>query len=86
MTDSMAESMSPSIVGWEGCEYSEVVIAMTIASKTVTSSGMFDGHSGPAAWGSKPWSINYDLSFGASARPALPGARTQCDTRLYPWR
>jgi hypothetical protein len=46
MTDSMAESMSPSIVGWEGCEYNDVVIAMTIASKTVTSSGMFDGRSG----------------------------------------
>src|SRR5262245_14789390 len=43
MTDSMAESMSPSIVGWEGCEYNEVVIGMTIAPKTVTSSGMFEG-------------------------------------------
>jgi len=45
MTDSMAGSMSPSLVGWEGCEDHEVVIAMTIASKPGTSRGMCDGRS-----------------------------------------
>ena len=43
MTDSMAESISPSLVGWEGCEDHQVVIAMTIASKLGTSSAMCDG-------------------------------------------
>jgi hypothetical protein len=49
MTDSTAEPTCPSIAGWE--EYNEVAVPMTIASTTVTPTGMFDGRSGGDAMG-----------------------------------
>ncbi len=47
--DSMAEPTFPSIAGWE--DYNEVAVSMTIASNTVTPTGMFDGFSGGDAMG-----------------------------------
>jgi hypothetical protein len=51
MTDSTAEPMSRSTAAWE--EYNEVAVPITIALKTVTPSGMFDGSSGVTRWDSE---------------------------------
>lgn len=64
MTDSTAEPTCPSIAGWE--EYNKVAVPMTIASKMVTPTGMFDASSGGDAMVTgPPWLYQHQCESGA---------------------